>query len=88
MYSISALLQQRQKDIEFRQEVYEKIQKVENEKMNMSQNNERILSQKRALEGEIEKLLNKNKMTEKNLKEERFQNLFLFSQFLKGKVYN
>jgi len=72
-------LQQRQKDIEFRQEVYEKIQKVENEKMNISQNNEKILSQKRILEGEVEKLLNKNKMIEKTMKEERF--LFLLNDF-------
>lgn len=69
---MSALLQQRQKDIEFRQEVYEKIQKAENEKMNTNQAYERAMHQKKNLEIEIEKLLNKNKLHEKTIKEERY----------------
>lgn len=73
MYSINALLQQRHKDIEFRQEVYEKIKKVENQNTNLIQNNERIAMQKKTLEGEIEKFLNKNKLAEKTLKEERYK---------------
>ena len=68
---MSALLQQRQKDIEFRQEVYEKIQKVENEKMNTNQAYEKVILQKKNLEIEIEKLINKNKLHEKTIKEER-----------------
>ena len=68
---MSALLQQRQKDIEFRQEVYEKIQKVENEKMNTSQAYEKVILQKKNLEIEIEKLINKNELHEKIIKKER-----------------
>lgn len=68
---MSALLQQRQKDIEFRQEVYDKVQRAENEKMQIANNYDKIAAQKKNIEGEVEKYLNKNKMLEKTLKEER-----------------
>lgn len=66
------MLQQRQKDIEFRQEIYEKIQKVENEKGNITQHYEKALSQKRTLEGDLERLQNKINHLEKTLKEDRY----------------
>jgi len=68
---VSALLQQRQKDIEFRQEIYEKLQRNENEKMNSNQTNEKLMHQKKNLEIENEKLSNKNKLYEKTIKDER-----------------
>jgi cell division protein FtsB len=69
--SIVAMLHQRQKDLEFRAEVYEKIQKIENEKINLNQNIDRLANQKRSLEQEVNNLTNKNKLLEKTSREEK-----------------
>jgi len=66
------MLLQRQKDIEFRQDIYEKMQRIENDKANITQHYEKCLAQKRTLEGDLERLQNKISHLEKTLKEERY----------------
>ena len=70
-FSINALLQQRQKDLEFRSEIYEKIQKLELEKNTISQNLDRSLNQKKNVENERDALNSKLKVSEKALKVEK-----------------
>jgi Afadin- and alpha -actinin-Binding len=61
--SIYALLQQRQKDINFRGEVNEKIRALENERNKLQQNLERAVEQKNQLENELGKHQNNAKNT-------------------------
>eukprot|EP01017_Pseudomicrothorax_dubius_P038985 TRINITY_DN5925_c0_g3_i2.p1 TRINITY_DN5925_c0_g3~~TRINITY_DN5925_c0_g3_i2.p1 ORF type:complete len:488 (+),score=172.57 TRINITY_DN5925_c0_g3_i2:100-1563(+) len=68
---VVAMLHQRQKDIEFRNEVYERIQKLENDRTSLNATLEKLTAQKRTLENESNNLGNKLRLTEKTAREER-----------------
>ena len=74
--SISQLLQQRQKDLEFRSEIFERIQKLESEKNILNQNLERMINQKKNAENEKNVLQARLSNLEKTFKEEKFISLF------------
>lgn len=67
--SISALLQQRIKDMESRQEILEKTHKLETEKQTLSQNLEKYMMLKKNKENELLQAQAKIKDLEKQMKE-------------------
>ena len=71
MLSITALLQQRQKDLDFRAEIMERINNADKEKVSLAQQIDRLTNQKKSIESERDTLLAKSKQFEKNLKDER-----------------
>ena len=69
--SIYAMLQQRQKDLNFRGEVNEKIRQLENEKNKLQQLVERYSEHKNSLENEVGKLTNNIKNISAKNKQEK-----------------
>lgn len=74
--SITALVQQRQKDLDYRAEMMDRLNNSDKEKAAMAQSIERLTNQKRNLEAERDSLLAKAKLFDKTLREERFKDIF------------
>ena len=66
---MSALLQQRQKDLEMRTDSFDKINKMENEKKGLQENIERLMIKKKSLENDLANWQSNYKLLEKTTKD-------------------